>query len=58
MSRHGELRAGADLPALRTVSHGRVFGARASDFFSSVDDLALAKRELIEGLNGRDSLAC
>ena len=27
------------------------------EFFSSVDEIALAKRELIEGLNGRDSVA-
>jgi len=27
------------------------------EFFSSVDEIALAKRELIEGLNGRESTA-
>ena len=27
------------------------------EFFTSVDEIALAKRELIEGLNGQDSLA-
>ncbi|HXN51037.1 MAG TPA: UDP-N-acetylmuramoyl-tripeptide--D-alanyl-D-alanine ligase [Candidatus Acidoferrum sp.] len=27
------------------------------EFFASVDEIALAKRELIEGLNGRDSVA-
>jgi len=27
------------------------------EFFASVEEIALAKRELIEGLNGRDSVA-
>ena len=27
------------------------------EFFASVDEIALAKRELIEGLNGRESTA-
>ena len=56
MSRHGEL---ARLAAIARPDVGIVTRVAPAhlEFFSSVDDIALAKRELIEGLNGRDSLA-
>lgn len=56
MSRRGELSRLAQIarPDVGVVT--RVAPAHL-EFFSSVDELALAKRELIEGLNGRDSVA-
>src|ERR1700756_2043314 len=56
MSRRGEL---ARLAAIARPDVGggtRVFPAHL-EFFASVDEIALAKRELIEGLNGRESTA-
>src|SRR5215468_6436860 len=56
MSRRGEL---ARLAAIARPDVGvltRVAPAHL-EFFSSVDEIALAKRELIEGLNGRGSTA-
>src|ERR1700758_5262229 len=56
MSRRGELARLAEIarPDVGVVT--RVAPAHL-EFFSSVDEIALAKRELIEGLNGRDSTA-
>jgi UDP-N-acetylmuramoyl-tripeptide--D-alanyl-D-alanine ligase len=56
MSRRGELERLAEIarPDVGVVT--RVSPAHL-EFFSSVDEIALAKRELIEGLNGRDSTA-
>src|SRR5438876_7834634 len=56
MSRRGELLRLAEIarPDVGVVT--RVSPAHL-EFFSSVDEIALAKRELIEGLNGRDSTA-
>jgi UDP-N-acetylmuramoyl-tripeptide--D-alanyl-D-alanine ligase len=56
MSRRGELARLAEIarPDVGVVT--RVTPAHL-EFFSSVDEIALAKRELIEGLNGRDSTA-
>jgi UDP-N-acetylmuramoyl-tripeptide--D-alanyl-D-alanine ligase len=56
MSRPGELKrlAAIALPDVGVVT--RVSPAHL-EFFSSVDEIALAKRELIEGLNGRESVA-
>ena len=56
MSRPGELRRLAALarPDVGVVT--RVSPAHL-EFFISVDEIALAKRELIEGLNGRESVA-
>jgi UDP-N-acetylmuramoyl-tripeptide--D-alanyl-D-alanine ligase len=56
MSRPGELRrlAAIALPDVGVVT--RVSPAHL-EFFASVDEIALAKRELIEGLNGRESVA-
>jgi UDP-N-acetylmuramoyl-tripeptide--D-alanyl-D-alanine ligase len=56
MSRRGELSRLAEIarPDVGVVT--RVSPAHL-EFFSSVDEIALAKRELIEGLNGRDSTA-
>ena len=56
MSRRGELArlaaiARPDVGVLTRVSPAHL------EFFSSVDEIALAKRELIEGLNGRESTA-
>jgi len=56
MSRRGELRrlaaiARPDVGVVTRVSPAHL------EFFSSVDEIALAKRELIEGLNGHDSTA-
>ena len=56
MSRRGELArlaeiAGPDVGVVTRVSPAHL------EFFSSVDEIALAKRELIEGLNGRESTA-
>ncbi len=56
MSRRGELRrlaaiARPDVGVVTRVSPAHL------EFFSSVDEIALAKRELIEGLNGRGSTA-
>src|SRR5438270_8684910 len=54
MSRRGELSRLAEIarPDVGVVT--RVAPAHL-EFFSSVDEIALAKRELIEGLNGKDS---
>src|ERR1700693_286475 len=56
MSRRGELARLAEIarPDVGVVT--RVSPAHL-EFFSSVDEIALAKRELIEGLNGKDSVA-
>jgi UDP-N-acetylmuramoyl-tripeptide--D-alanyl-D-alanine ligase len=56
MSRRGELARLAEIakPDVGVVT--RVAPAHL-EFFSSVDEIALAKRELIEGLNGKDSTA-
>jgi len=56
MSRRGELARLAQIarPDVGVVT--RVSPAHL-EFFSSVDEIALAKRELIEGLNGRESTA-
>ncbi len=56
MSRRGELArlAGIARPDVGVVT--RVSPAHL-EFFASVDEIALAKRELIEGLNGRESTA-
>src|SRR5262250_1057153 len=56
MSRRGELARLAEIarPDVGVVT--RVSPAHL-EFFSSVDEIALAKRELIEGLNGRQSTA-
>lgn len=56
MSRRGELARLAEIarPDVGVVT--RVAPAHL-EFFSSVDEIALAKRELIEGLNGRESTA-
>src|SRR5229473_1693858 len=56
MSRRGELARLASIarPDVGVVT--RVSPAHL-EFFASVDEIALAKRELIEGLNGRESTA-
>ena len=56
MSRAGELRRLTEIarPDVGVVT--RVAPVHL-EFFASVDDIALAKRELIEGLTGRDSVA-
>jgi UDP-N-acetylmuramoyl-tripeptide--D-alanyl-D-alanine ligase len=56
MSRRGEL---ARLAAIARPDVGVVTRVSPAhlEFFASVDEIALAKRELIEGLNGRDSTA-
>src|SRR5579864_1903119 len=56
MSRRGELARLAEIarPDVGVVT--RVAPAHL-EFFSSVEEIALAKRELIEGLNGKDSVA-
>ena len=56
MSRRGEL---ARLAAIATPDVGVVTRVSPAhlEFFASLDEIALAKRELIEGLNGRESAA-
>jgi UDP-N-acetylmuramoyl-tripeptide--D-alanyl-D-alanine ligase len=56
MSRRGEL---ARLAAIARPDVGVVTRVSPAhlEFFASVDEIALAKRELIEGLNGRSSTA-
>jgi UDP-N-acetylmuramoyl-tripeptide--D-alanyl-D-alanine ligase len=56
MSRRGEL---ARLAAIARPDVGVVTNVAAVhlEFFSSVDEIALAKRELIEGLGGKDPVA-
>jgi UDP-N-acetylmuramoyl-tripeptide--D-alanyl-D-alanine ligase len=56
MSRRGEL---SRLAAIARPDVGVVTRVAPAhlEFFDSVDEIALAKRELIEGLNGRDSVA-
>src|SRR5437899_4504581 len=56
MSRRGEL---ARLAAIAKPDVGVVTRVAPAhlEFFSSVDEIAIAKRELIEGLNGRESTA-
>jgi UDP-N-acetylmuramoyl-tripeptide--D-alanyl-D-alanine ligase len=56
MSRRGEL---ARLAAIARPDVGVVTRVAPAhlEFFSSVEEIALAKRELIEGLNGRESTA-
>src|SRR2546421_677837 len=56
MSRRGELARLAEIarPDVGLVTRG---SPAHLEFFASVDEIALAKRELIEGLNGRESTA-
>jgi UDP-N-acetylmuramoyl-tripeptide--D-alanyl-D-alanine ligase len=56
MSRRGEL---ARLAAIASPDVGVVTRVAPAhlEFFASVDEIALAKRELVEGLNGRESTA-
>src|SRR5882762_10454557 len=56
MSRRGEL---ARLAAIARPDVGVVTRVSPAhlEFFASVDEIAMAKRELIEGLNGRESTA-
>src|SRR2546429_2484701 len=56
MSRRGELARLAEIarPDVGVVT--RVAPAHL-EFFASIEEIALAKRELIEGLNGRESVA-
>src|SRR5262249_22399366 len=56
MSRRGELSRLAEIarPDVGVVT--RVAPAHL-EFFASVEEIALAKRELIEGLNGKESVA-
>src|SRR5271155_1610977 len=56
MSRRGEL---ARLAAIACPDVGVVTRVAPAhlEFFASIEEIALAKRELIEGLNGRDSVA-
>ena len=56
MSRRGELARLAEIARPDVGIVTRVAPAHL-EFFSSVDEIALAKRELIEGLNGRESTA-
>jgi UDP-N-acetylmuramoyl-tripeptide--D-alanyl-D-alanine ligase len=56
MSRRGELSRLAEIARPDVAVVTRVSPAHL-EFFASVDEIALAKRELIEGLNGRDSTA-
>jgi UDP-N-acetylmuramoyl-tripeptide--D-alanyl-D-alanine ligase len=56
MSRRGELSRLAEISRPDVAVVTRVSPAHL-EFFASVDEIALAKRELIEGLNGRDSTA-
>ncbi len=56
MSRRGELARLAEIARPDVGIVTRVSPAHL-EFFSSVDEIALAKRELIEGLNGRESTA-
>ncbi len=56
MSRSGELARLAEIARPDVGIVTRVAPAHL-EFFSSVDEIALAKRELIEGLNGPDSVA-
>jgi len=56
MSRRGELSRLAEIARPEVGVVTRVSPAHL-EFFASVDEIALAKRELIEGLNGRDSTA-
>src|SRR5437899_3893653 len=56
MSRRGELSRLAEIARPDVGIVTRVSPAHL-EFFSSVDEIALAKRELIEGLNGRESTA-
>src|SRR5438046_707487 len=56
MSRRGELARLAEIARPDVGVVWRVSPAHL-EFFSSVDEIAFAKRELIEGLNGKDSTA-
>src|SRR2546425_3348592 len=56
MSRRGELARLAEIARPDVGLVTRVSPAHL-EFFESVDEIALAKRELIEGLNGHDSTA-
>jgi UDP-N-acetylmuramoyl-tripeptide--D-alanyl-D-alanine ligase len=56
MSHRGELRRLAEIAEPEVGIVTRVAPVHL-EFFSSVDEIALAKRELIEGLAGRDSIA-
>jgi UDP-N-acetylmuramoyl-tripeptide--D-alanyl-D-alanine ligase len=56
MSRRGELARLAEIARPDVGLVTRVAPAHL-EFFSSVDEIALAKRELIEGLNGHESTA-
>src|SRR5579885_3088516 len=54
--RSRSLRARCGAPGTEKLQASRVSSAHL-EFFASVDEIALAKRELIEGLNGRESTA-
>jgi UDP-N-acetylmuramoyl-tripeptide--D-alanyl-D-alanine ligase len=56
MSRRGELSRLAEIARPNVGVVTRVAPAHL-EFFASVEEIALAKRELIEGLNGRESVA-
>ena len=56
MSHAGELKRLAEIARPNVGVVTRVAPVHL-EFFASVDDIALAKRELIEGLTGRDSVA-
>src|SRR5215475_4688269 len=56
MSFPGELKRLAAIARPDVAIETRVAPAHLMNF-SSVEEIALAKRELVEGLNGRDSLA-
>jgi UDP-N-acetylmuramoyl-tripeptide--D-alanyl-D-alanine ligase len=56
MSRRGELSRLAEIARPDVGLVTRVSAAHL-EFFTSLDEIALAKRELIEGLNGKESVA-
>ena len=56
MSHHGELRRLAEIAEPEVGVVTRVAPVHL-EFFSSIDEIALAKRELIEGLAGQDRVA-
>src|ERR1700746_1962139 len=56
MSRRGELSRLAEIARPDVAVVTRVAPAHL-EFFSGVEEIALAKRELVEGLNGKDSTA-
>src|SRR5207302_10221732 len=56
MSRRGELRRLAEIAEPEVGVVTRVAPVHL-EFFASIDEIALAKRELVEGLAGSDSVA-